>query len=465
MQIYIHIGENKIDNTLNLIAPIHMALESEGYKKLTPIQEQAIPVLLEGKDLLGVAQTGTGKTASFALPILQDIATNKNTSRKDRKIQSLIIAPTRELANQIGDSFKKYGKNLNLRTLTIYGGMSQRPQTQRLRQGVDILVATPGRLLDLIQQKHVHLDHVRHFVLDEADLMLDMGMIDDVKKIVKFMPKERQNMMFSATMPKEIEKLTKMLLNNPVKVEVTPVSSTVDTIKQNVYMVDQSNKTNLLLHLLKDASIESVLVFSRTKRGADQLVKALRNNDHKAEAIHADKSQRNRERALKNFKQRKTRILVATDIAARGIDISALSHVVNYNLPEVPETYVHRIGRTGRSGNSGIALSFVSAQERGMLRGVEQLIGKNLPVVTDHPYPAKEQASDKKSNNRRRRGKKPSSGGRRNNRNKSNADSSSQPNKNSKRRSSSKNKGNSDFKRGGRRKQGGGSRKRNDSTK
>lgn len=443
-----------------------MALESAGYKKLTAIQEQAIPELLKGNDLLGVAQTGTGKTASFALPILQDIATNENTSRKDRKIQSLIIAPTRELANQIGDSFKKYSKNLNIKTLTIYGGMSQHPQTKRLRQGVDILVATPGRLLDLIQQKHVHLNHVRHFVLDEADLMLDMGMLEDVQRIVKFLPKERQNMLFSATMPKEIEKLTKTLLNNPVKVEVTPVSSTVDTIDQQIFMVDQGEKTNLLLHLLKDASIESVLVFSRTKRGADQLVKALRNNDHRAEAIHADKSQRNRERALKNFKQRKTRILVATDIAARGIDISQLSHVINYNLPEVPETYVHRIGRTGRSGNSGIALSFVSAQERGMLRGVEQLIGKNLPVVKDHPFPAKETGSGKKkSNNRRRRGRRPASGGGARRGNRSNAETSNKPNDNSKRKSKRKNKGNNDFKRGGRRKQQGGSRRRNDSSK
>lgn len=387
-----------------------MALESAGYKKLTPIQEQAIPKLLEGHDLLGVAQTGTGKTASFAIPILQDLALDKNNTRKNRKIQSLIIAPTRELAIQIADSFKKYGKNLNLKSLVIYGGVSQHPQTKRLRQGVDIVIATPGRLLDLIQQKHVHLDSVRHFVLDEADLMLDMGMIDDVKKIVKFMPKERQTMLFSATMPKEIEKLTKALLNDPVKVEVTPVSSTVDTIEQKFYYVDQGNKTNLLLDLLKDSSIESALVFSRTKIGANKMVQALVNNGHRAEAIHADKTQRARQKALKNFKERKTRVLVATDIAARGIDISELSHVINYNLPEVPETYVHRIGRTGRSGHHGIALSFVSNNEKSMLRGIQQLTGKKLEEVTDHPYPLKDKSSGSGKNNKRGRRRRPSSG-------------------------------------------------------
>lgn len=387
-----------------------MALEAEGYKKFTPIQEQAIPKLLEGHDLLGVAQTGTGKTASFALPILQDLALDETISRKDRKIQSLIIAPTRELAIQIADSVKKYGKNLNLKSLVIYGGVSQHPQTKRLRQGVDILIATPGRLLDLIQQKHVHLDYVRHFVLDEADLMLDMGMIDDVKRIVKYMPKERQTMLFSATMPKEIEKLTEALLNNPVKVEVTPVSSTVDRIEQKVYYVDQGNKTNLLLDLLSDPTIESALIFSRTKVGANKIVSALTNNGHRAEAIHADKTQRARQRALKNFKERKTRVLVATDIAARGIDIADLSHVINYNLPEVPETYVHRIGRTGRSGNDGIAISFCANNERSMLRGIQQLIGKNIPEVSDHRFPSKEVA-ETPSKKRRRRRRKPAANG------------------------------------------------------
>lgn len=380
-----------------------MALEAEGYKKFTPIQEQAIPKLLEGHDLLGVAQTGTGKTASFALPILQDLALDKSISPRNRKIQSLIIAPTRELAIQINDSVKKYGKHLNIKSLVIYGGVSQHPQTKRLRQGVDILIATPGRLLDLIQQKHVHLDNVRHFVLDEADLMLDMGMIDDVKRIVKYMPKKRQTMLFSATMPRAIESLTKALLNDPVKVEVTPVSSTVDIIEQKVYFVDQGNKTNLLLELLKKPEIESALVFSRTKIGANKIVQALVNNGHQAEAIHSDKTQRSRQKALKNFKERKTRVLVATDIAARGIDISQLSHVINYNLPEVPETYVHRIGRTGRSGNDGIAISFCASSERSMLRGIQQLIGKNIPEVSDHPFPAKETGGQSNGKNKRRR--------------------------------------------------------------
>lgn len=385
-----------------------MALEAEGYKKFTPIQEQAIPKILEGHDLLGVAQTGTGKTASFALPILQDLALDESIQPRNRKIQSLIIAPTRELAIQINDSVKKYGKHLNLKSLVIYGGVSQHPQTKRLRQGVDILIATPGRLLDLIQQKHVRLDNVRHFVLDEADLMLDMGMIDDVKRIVKYMPKKRQTMLFSATMPRAIESLTKALLDNPVKVEVTPVSSTVDIIEQKVYFVDQGNKTNLLLELLKDSEIESALVFSRTKIGANKIVQALINNGHRAEAIHSDKTQRSRQKALKNFKERKTRVLVATDIAARGIDISQLSHVINYNLPEVPETYVHRIGRTGRSGNDGIALSFVASSERNMLRGIQQLIGKNIPEVTDHKFPAVETGGQSNGKKRRRR-RRPSS--------------------------------------------------------
>lgn len=380
-----------------------MALESEGYKKPTPIQEQAIPKLLEGHDLLGVAQTGTGKTASFALPILQELAQVKETSNKKRPIQSLIIAPTRELAIQIGDSFKIYSKNLNLKTLVVYGGVSQHPQTKRLRQGVDILVATPGRLLDLIKQKHIHLDQVKHFVLDEADLMLDMGMIDDVKRIVKYLPKNRQTMLFSATMPNEIEKVTKSLLNNPEKVEVSPVSSTVDTIHQEVYFVDQGNKTNLLIRLLKDDSIETALVFSRTKRGANNLVNALRNNGFRAEAIHGNKTQKARQRALKNFKERKTRILVATDIAARGIDIAELSHVINYNLPEVPETYVHRIGRTGRSGRDGIALSFCSHEEKPMLRGIQTLIGKTIEVNEDHPFTLKDTTIKPKRNSRRRR--------------------------------------------------------------
>lgn len=383
-----------------------MALESEGYEKPTEIQEQAIPKLLEGHDLLGVAQTGTGKTAAFALPILQKLNEQEPTSNNKRKIKALVLAPTRELAVQISDSFKVYSKNLKLRTLVVYGGVSQHPQTKRLRQGVDILVATPGRLLDLVNQKHIRLGDVEHFVLDEADLMLDMGMIDDVKKIAKYLPAKRQTMMFSATMPKEIEKLTQTILNHPVKVEVTPVSSTLDAISQKIYFVDQGNKTNLLLHLLKNKEIETALVFSRTRHGANKIVSALNKNGFKADAIHADKTQKQRQRALQNLKDRKIRILVATDIAARGIDVSELSHVINFNLTEVPETYVHRIGRTGRSGHDGIAISFCSNDERGMLRRIEQLIGQTIPVETDHPFPLKEPAKasgkSSKSGNRNR---------------------------------------------------------------
>ena len=391
-------------NELNLNAPILKALESKGYTKPTLIQEKAIPKLLEGHDLLGSAQTGTGKTAAFAIPILQDLSSQSSQSTSKRPIQSLVIAPTRELAVQIDDNFKTYAKFTNIKTAVIYGGVPQYRQTKKLKNGVDIIVATPGRLLDLINQGYIKLDQVKHFVLDEADLMLDMGMIDDVKKIVKYVPKKRQTMFFSATMPKAIEKLTREILNNPVRVEVAPVSSTSERIKQEVYYVDQSNKTNLLLHILKDESLESVLVFSRTKHGADRITQALNNNGHQSQAIHGNKSQKQRQRALNNFKTRKTRILVATDIAARGIDIADLSHVINYNLPEVPETYVHRIGRTGRSGNEGVAISFCDNNERSMLKGVQRLTGDLIPENKDNPFElkARPKLAKKKSSSRRR---------------------------------------------------------------
>lgn len=389
-------------NNLELIEPIQRALESQGYTKPTPIQEQAIPHLLQGKDLLGCAQTGTGKTAAFAIPILQNIA-NQKTNKKDKpKIKALIISPTRELAIQIGDSFKTYSSNLKVFTSVVYGGVSQHPQTKQLRRGVDVLVATPGRLLDLIKQGHIKLNDVEHFVLDEADLMLDMGMIDEVKRIVKYIPEKRQTMLFSATMPAAIENLTKALLKDPVKVEVTPGASTTERIQQEVYFVDNSNKTNLLIHVLKDNEIESAIVFSRTKHGADKIVASLGKAGIQAQAIHGNKSQKQRQRALDNFKQRKTRVLVATDIAARGIDIADLSHVINYNLPEVPETYVHRIGRTGRSGNTGIAISFSNHEEKSMLRGIQKLIDKTLPVNEDNPFPLKEKPKSKSSGRGRR---------------------------------------------------------------
>lgn len=372
---------------LNLIEPIQRALKAEGYTSPTPIQSMAIPPLLEGKDLLGCAQTGTGKTAAFAIPILQGLSYEQRSTKDRKEIKALIVAPTRELAIQISDSFKAYGKYLSLKTLVIYGGVTQHPQTKDLARGIDILVATPGRLLDLINQRFISLKNIKYFVLDESDLMLDMGMITDVRKIITYLPKERQTMCFSATMPTEIAKLANSILKNPVKVEITPVSSTVDVIEQEVYFVDKNNKTNLLIHLLKNKSIISALVFSRTKHGADKIVKSLEKEGLMAQAIHGNKSQNARQLALNNFKERKTRILVATDIAARGIDIEELSHVFNYDLPEVPETYVHRIGRTGRAGLGGRAISFCDYEEKPLLRDIQKLITKTIPEVKDHPYP------------------------------------------------------------------------------
>ena len=372
---------------LNLIEPIQKALKAEGYSEPSPIQEKAIPALLEGKDLLGCAQTGTGKTAAFAIPILQGLSTEQRSSKERRQIKALIVAPTRELAIQISDSFISYGRYLGLRTLVIYGGVSQHPQTKDLNNGVDILVATPGRLLDLINQGFIKLKSIKYFVLDEADLMLDMGMLKDVRKIITYLPKNRQTMFFSATMPTEIGELANSILNNPIRIDITPVSSTVDTIDQSVYFVDKVNKTNLLIHILKDQKIESALVFSRTKHGANKIVASLAKVGLSAEAIHGNKSQNARQLALNNFKTRKTRILVATDIAARGIDIEELSHVINFDLPEVPETYVHRIGRTGRAGLGGKAISFCDYGEKPLLRSIQKLISKTIPEVTDHPYP------------------------------------------------------------------------------
>lgn len=387
---------------LNIIEPIQRALKAEGYTKATPIQSKAIPQLLEGMDLLGCAQTGTGKTAAFAIPILQGLSYEQRNIKGNRPIKALILAPTRELAIQIGDSFQSYGKNLGLRTLTIFGGVSQHPQTKALVRGIDILVATPGRLLDLINQKYVKLNQLKHFVLDEADLMLDMGMLQDVRKIMKFMPAERQNMLFSATMPKEIAKLAGSILHNPVKVAITPVSSAVEIIEQNIYYVNKSNKISLLIHLLKNKAIVSALVFSRTKHGADKIVKSLEKAGYQAQAIHGNKSQNARQLALSNFKERKTRILVATDIAARGIDIEELSHVINFNLPEVPETYVHRIGRTGRAGLGGTAISFCDQEEMPLLDGIEKLVSKSIPVVEVHPFPLIDMPHELKTERTRR---------------------------------------------------------------
>lgn len=386
---------------LNLIQPIQKALKSEGYKEATPIQVKAIPELLKGKDLLGCAQTGTGKTAAFSIPILQELNSEKDKSKGKRITRCLVVAPTRELAIQISNSFKAYGRNLEIRTVPIYGGVSQKPQVKRLSKGVEVIVATPGRLLDLINQGYINLKNIRYFVLDEADLMLDMGMLKDVKKIIKYLPKEKQTMFFSATMPREIEKLANNILNNPKKVVVSPVSSTVSIIKQEFYYVDKNNKTKLLIHLLKDKDIESALVFSRTKHGANKIVKQLEDSGIMAEAIHGNKSQKARQLALGNFKEKRTRVLVATDIAARGIDIAELSHVINYDLSEVAETYVHRIGRTGRAKHGGTAISFCSHTEKPLLASIEKLIGKSIEEVKDHPYPLIDTTPKKKKASRR----------------------------------------------------------------
>ena len=372
---------------LNIIGPIQKALVTQGYTEPTPIQIKAIPSLLEGSDLLGCAQTGTGKTAAFAIPILQGLATGQGVLKGKRPIRALIVAPTRELAIQIKECFDAYGANLSLKSLVIFGGVGQAPQTRELEKGIDILVATPGRLLDLINQGFIDLGRIKYFVLDEADHMLDMGMLHEVKRIITYLPKERQSMFFSATMPPEIEKLAETILKDPIKIEISPAFAPIDIIEQEVYFVDKENKTNLLVHLLKDKAYDSVLVFSRTKHGADKIVKELEKKGFESVAIHGNKSQTNRQQALSDFKERKTRILVATDIAARGLDIEELSHVVNYNLPEVPETYIHRIGRTGRAGLGGKAISFCDFEEKPLLSDIQRLTGKKLPVVTEHPFP------------------------------------------------------------------------------
>ena len=382
-------------NNLQLIEPLLKALQHEGYTTPTPIQQQAIPAILERKDLLGCAQTGTGKTAAFAVPLLQLMYQDQEgTPKSQRTIQTLILTPTRELAIQIEESFKAYGKNLNLRHLVVFGGVSQVSQVNSLRRGIDILVATPGRLLDLMNQGHVSLRDIKYLVLDEADRMLDMGFVHDVKRIISKLPAKRQTLFFSATMPPEINALANSLLHNPFKVTVTPVASTVDAIQQFIYFTQKENKSFLLKHVLSDHSIKTALVFTRTKHGADKLVKFLTKNGINAEAIHGNKSQGARQSALKNFKNRSTRVLVATDIAARGIDIDDLTHVFNYELPEVPETYVHRIGRTGRAGASGHALSFCDYEEKPLLKDIQKLISKSIPVVSEHPYPMSSQLAD-----------------------------------------------------------------------
>lgn len=369
---------------LGLIAPILQAIKTEGYTTATPIQQQAIPVALQGKDILGCAQTGTGKTAAFAIPMLQLLS--KEKAKGFRYIRALVLTPTRELAVQIEESFSAYGRHTGLKHQVIFGGVSQHTQVSAIRNGVDILVATPGRLLDLMNQGYVHLDHLEMFVLDEADRMLDMGFINDVKKIVKILPRQKQTLFFSATMPPQILDLANSLLHQPVKIEVTPASSTVEKIDQLMYMVDKKDKQSLLMHLIREKKIERSLVFTRTKHGADRIAKMLNREGIKADAIHGDKVQNARQRALLNFKAGKLTVLVATDIAARGIDIDDLTHVINFDLPNIPETYVHRIGRTGRAGASGVAFSFCDHEEKAFLKDIIKVIAQPIPVEEQHPY-------------------------------------------------------------------------------
>lgn len=371
---------------LNLIEPILKAIKTEGYTIPTPIQERSIPIILQRKDLLGCAQTGTGKTAAFAIPILQLLQEEPTNIAAPRVIKALILTPTRELAIQIGESFTSYGKHVGLKHRVIFGGVPQNPQTNALRAGLDILIATPGRLLDLMDQGFINLRHIKFFVLDEADRMLDMGFIHDVKRVIAKLPSKRQTLFFSATMPVEIQKLADTILTNPVFVEVKPITATANLIRQSVYFVEKNDKRSLLLHLLEDKSIESVLIFTRTKHGADKVSKDLIKMGINAAAIHGNKSQNARQNALENFKNGLTRVLVATDIAARGIDVEELSLVINYELPNIPETYIHRIGRTGRAGVSGIAISFCDAEEKAFLKDIHKLISKVIPVVSDHPY-------------------------------------------------------------------------------
>jgi len=398
----------KFEN-LNLHPSILRALKEAGYESPTPIQAQSIPATLQRRDILGCAQTGTGKTAAFAIPTLQILDKEAKLEQGPKKIKSLIVTPTRELAIQIGESFQAYGKHLNLKHTVIFGGVKQHSQTRRLKQGIDILIATPGRLLDLMNQRFVDLKDIKIFTLDEADRMLDMGFINDIKKIITKLPQKKQSLFFSATMPPTIVDLTNKLLQNPVKVEVARVSSTAETVKQKLYHVDKHNKKALLMHILQNREIKSALVFTRTKHGADKIARFINQSGIKAEAIHGNKRQNARQQALKNFKNKKTRILVATDIASRGIDIDELSHVINYEIPNEAETYVHRIGRTGRAGSNGIALSFCDWTEKKYVKDLERLIKKSIPVISEHPFPLSStpppvQAKQQNRGSRRNRG-------------------------------------------------------------
>jgi ATP-dependent RNA helicase RhlE len=392
---------------LSLSKSIQRAVFEEGYTNPTPIQEKAIPFILAGKDLVGCAQTGTGKTAAFAIPIIHNLHRMIGSSKKMKEIRCLVVTPTRELAVQIGESFDTYGKYTNIRQITIFGGVSQVPQVDQLKKGVDVLIATPGRLLDLHKQGFINFDSLHYLVLDESDLMLDMGFINDVRKIVKLVPTNRQTLLFSATMPMAIRELADTFLNKPEYVSVTPVSSTAEIIEQQIYFVDKSDKRGLLYHLIRNENLSNVLVFVRTKHGADNVVKALKKHGVNAEAIHGDKSQTARQRVLDNFKNKEISVLVATDIAARGIDIESLPYVINFDLPNIPETYVHRIGRTGRAGNGGISISFCGKDEEPYWKDIQKLIKVNVKIIKDHPFPWKDEEPDPEAKPDLRNKKKP----------------------------------------------------------
>jgi len=372
---------------LKIIEPIQRALKEENYTEPTSIQEKAIPLILNRSDILGSAQTGTGKTAAFAIPILQHLFLDRQQNNNHRKIKSLVITPTRELAIQIGVSFTVYGKFTGIKNTVIFGGVKQGAQTDALRRGADVLVATPGRLLDLIDQGYIRLNDVEYFVLDEADRMLDMGFIHDIRKIIAKLPTKRQSLFFSATMPKNIVELSRKILNSPEKIEVSPVSSTADTIQQYLYYTNKTDKKDLLNHILQDKKIDQVLLFSRTKHGADKITRNLKKRRIKSAAIHGDKAQNHRQKVLAQFKAGELRVLVATDIAARGIDIDKLRYVINYDIPNIAETYVHRIGRSGRAGEEGNAISLCEPEENAYIKDIEKLIKQRIERVEENPYP------------------------------------------------------------------------------
>ena len=394
---------------LRLSDQILKAVQDQGYERPTVIQEKAIPLVLQGLDVLGSAQTGTGKTAAFAIPIIEHLIKNHSNQKGKRKVLSLVVTPTRELAIQIGENFTAYAKYTQIKNTVIFGGVPQRTQTNALRSGVEVLVATPGRLLDLMDQGFISLQDVEYFVLDEADRMLDMGFIHDIKKIIAKLPKKRQSLFFSATMPKNIVSLSQQILVNPRKVEVSPVSSTAETIQQYLYKTNKNTKGQLLLHILRNQDIEQVLLFSRTKHGADRIVRDLRKKSIESAAIHGDRSQNQRQKALKDFKDGRVRVLVATDIAARGIDIDKLRYVINYDIPNEAETYVHRIGRCGRAGEEGISISMCEPEENTDVAAIEKLIKQKIEVITENPFPQTDRAmnaDEKKASEKEKQRKK-----------------------------------------------------------